>query len=392
MELLGGVPFVLTNVPQSLLSYSCLNPIYGTTINAYKCDRTAGGSSGGEGSLIACGGSIIGIGGDVGGSLRFPAHFNGITSLKRSGTSVMGRSLVDASLGPMTRTVRDAVTFLKIFWSERWFFRGDPYLPAIYWDDHQYLNKQPLRIGYYYQDGWFEPTPALKRAVQETHSRLEKLGHVLVEFEPPDMADAFKLFLGAILVDDGKYILDKFDKVLQEIFIFLVIITRIIFETRIFGKIVKPFWPRLSKVCEAFALNTSEMRQMFEDIAKYRHRFVREMKALRLDAIICPIQVVPAIEHFYPMKLISTVSYCGLFNLLDFPAGTVKVTEVSEIDELCLKDYPENDLWEKLVKKATKDSVGLPVGVQVASFPFHEETVLRLLAEIEKSVELEKII
>lgn len=60
---------------------------------------------------------------------------------------------------------------------------------------------------------------------------------------------------------------------------------------RIFGKIVKPFWPRLSKVCEAFALNTSEMRQMFEDIAKYRHRFVREMKALRLDAIICPIQV-----------------------------------------------------------------------------------------------------
>lgn len=54
------------------------------------------------------------------------------------------------------------------------------------------------------------------------------------------------------------------------------------------------------------------------------------------------------------MKLISTVSYCGLFNLLDFPAGTVKVTEVSEIDELCLKDYPENDLWEKLVKKATK--------------------------------------
>lgn len=49
----------------------------------------------------------------------------------------------------MTRTVRDAVTFLKIFWSERWFFRGDPYLPAIYWDDHQYLNKQPLRIGYF---------------------------------------------------------------------------------------------------------------------------------------------------------------------------------------------------------------------------------------------------
>lgn len=96
-------------------------------------------------------------------------------------------------------------------------------------------------LGYYYQDGWFEPTPALKRAVQETHSRLEKLGHVLVEFEPPDMADAFKLFLGAILVDDGKYILDKFDKVLQEIFIFLVIITRIIFETveKILKKVLK---------------------------------------------------------------------------------------------------------------------------------------------------------
>jgi Asp-tRNA(Asn)/Glu-tRNA(Gln) amidotransferase A subunit family amidase len=49
LKALGAIPFVLTNVPQSLLSYSCSNPIYGTTTNPVASDnRTPGGSSGGE--------------------------------------------------------------------------------------------------------------------------------------------------------------------------------------------------------------------------------------------------------------------------------------------------------------------------------------------------------
>ena len=58
------------------------NAIYGTTSNAYDTRRTAGGSSGGEGALIAARGSPLGIGTDIGGSVRIPCHFCGLCGFK----------------------------------------------------------------------------------------------------------------------------------------------------------------------------------------------------------------------------------------------------------------------------------------------------------------------
>lgn len=55
---------------QAMYSMECTNPLYGTTTNPHNPTREAGGSSGGEGSLIGGGGSILGIGSDIGGSLR----------------------------------------------------------------------------------------------------------------------------------------------------------------------------------------------------------------------------------------------------------------------------------------------------------------------------------
>ena len=64
--------------------YSCetTNPIYGMTSNPHDSTRTCGGSSGGEGVLIASHGSVLGFGTDVGGSIRLPAHMNGICGIK----------------------------------------------------------------------------------------------------------------------------------------------------------------------------------------------------------------------------------------------------------------------------------------------------------------------
>ena len=78
----GAIPFVLTNVPQTLLTYSCENPVYGSTSNPLSKDRTSGGSSGGEGALIGTGGSLVGIGSDIGGSIRIPAAFCGVVGFK----------------------------------------------------------------------------------------------------------------------------------------------------------------------------------------------------------------------------------------------------------------------------------------------------------------------
>lgn len=63
-------------------SYDCSNPIFGQTLNPLNHQKSPGGSSGGEGALIAGGGSILGIGSDVGGSIRLPSSFCGLCGLK----------------------------------------------------------------------------------------------------------------------------------------------------------------------------------------------------------------------------------------------------------------------------------------------------------------------
>ncbi|GFT74230.1 fatty-acid amide hydrolase 2-B, partial [Nephila pilipes] len=74
----GAIFIATTNVPEIGMNMETFNYMHGRTKNPYDTNRVAGGSSGGEASLIAAGGSLIGLGNDLLGSLRNPAHFNGI--------------------------------------------------------------------------------------------------------------------------------------------------------------------------------------------------------------------------------------------------------------------------------------------------------------------------
>ena len=87
----GAIPFVLTNLPQTCLSYASSNPIFGKTTHPMNAELSPGGSSSGEAALIAMGGgemeflklkrkllgSPFGTGTDVGGSIRMPAAMTG---------------------------------------------------------------------------------------------------------------------------------------------------------------------------------------------------------------------------------------------------------------------------------------------------------------------------
>ena len=81
---LGAIPFCKTNVPQTGCSYGSHNPIYGTTLNPLNKSLSPGGSSSGTACLVAGGGAVFGTGGDgdSGGSLRIPAHFTGLSTLR----------------------------------------------------------------------------------------------------------------------------------------------------------------------------------------------------------------------------------------------------------------------------------------------------------------------
>lgn len=80
---LGAVVFARTNQPQAGMHLETSNNIYGTTVNPRNRQLTAGGSTGGEAALMGMNASVLGIGGDIGGSIRIPAAFNGVSRLRR---------------------------------------------------------------------------------------------------------------------------------------------------------------------------------------------------------------------------------------------------------------------------------------------------------------------
>lgn len=113
LKLQGAVPFVHTNVPQSMLSFDCSNPLFGQTTNPWKSSKTPGGSSGGEGALIGSGGSPLGLGTDIGGSIRFPSAFCGICGLKPTGNRLRYggyRELLDSDSGSAFKPSGDSLT------------------------------------------------------------------------------------------------------------------------------------------------------------------------------------------------------------------------------------------------------------------------------------------
>jgi Asp-tRNA(Asn)/Glu-tRNA(Gln) amidotransferase A subunit family amidase len=78
---MGFIPFIRTNIPQGNKSFETHNNIYGRAINPWNSDRTPGGSSGGEAGLLCGGGSVFGVGSDIGGSCRIPASFCGLYTI-----------------------------------------------------------------------------------------------------------------------------------------------------------------------------------------------------------------------------------------------------------------------------------------------------------------------
>ncbi|NXW40881.1 VDHAP protein, partial [Nyctiprogne leucopyga] len=149
----GAIPFVKTNNPQTMINYDCSNLIFGQTLNPLNHQKSPGGSSGGEGALIAGGGSILGIGSDVAGSIRLPSSFCGLCGLKPTGnrisnyeTACSDRTFVlpvTGMLGPMARDVDSLALCMKALLCEE-MFRLDPTVPPIPFDEEVRLRGNPM--------------------------------------------------------------------------------------------------------------------------------------------------------------------------------------------------------------------------------------------------------
>ncbi|XP_053098477.1 vitamin D3 hydroxylase-associated protein-like isoform X5 [Hemicordylus capensis] len=327
----GANPFVITNVPQSLFTYDCSNSFFGQTVNPFDHKRSPGGSSGGEGAIIAGGGSILGFGSDVGGSIRLPSSFCGLCGLKPTAgrlsysgvkAPVDGILSVASTLGPMARDVDSLVLCMKALLCDE-MFQLDPTVPPMPFNEKVYSSSMPLRIGYYDSDNYFLLPPCMRRAVHETRKLLQEAGHTF-----PRLASHLNALCGE--------------------------------------RSVKKLWEQQDKVMA------------------YCKKFIDQWKTCKIDVILCPV-LGPALTLGYPGKLLAAVSSTMLYNVLNFPAGVVPVTTVTEADEEELGQYRGHygDPWDKKLKEAVTGAVGLPVAVQCVALPWQEELCLRFMKEVE---------
>ncbi|XP_073500137.1 vitamin D3 hydroxylase-associated protein-like isoform X1 [Phyllobates terribilis] len=392
----GAIPFVKTNIPQSLINFDCSNSIFGQTLNPHNHKKTCGGSSGGEGALIAGGGAILGVGTDVLGSIRMPSSFCGICGLKPCGdrlsdlgilSPVTGTSAVNMP-GPMARDVDSLALFMKAVLCDD-LFRLDPTVPPVPFNDEIYHSRRSLTIGFYDTDGYFLPHPSMRRAVQETKSLLEAAGHKLVPFPPPRIEYALnELCIRGFFADGGTTLADKFrpdivDPNLKQQLLLYKIPN---IAKKILSFFMKPMFPRIADHVEAHSgcSSVKDLWKHYTAIKEYRCDYMKEWRNLGLDALLCPM-LGPAFNIGHPGKLFAGFGFTMLFNVLNFPAGVLPVTTVTAEDEEELKHYKGyyNDPWDKEVIKGMEGGEGLPVGVQCVALPWQEEQCLRLMKEVE---------
>ncbi|XP_041064813.1 fatty-acid amide hydrolase 1 [Carcharodon carcharias] len=402
----GAVPFVKTNVPQSMLSYECSNPIFGETVNPHDNKRTPGGSSGGEGALIAAGGSILGIGSDIGGSIRVPAAFCGICGFKPTGkrlsgkgfrSSVPGQRAVEAAVGPLARDVDSLALCMNALLCED-MFQLDPTVPPLPFINEVFSSSKPLRIGYYESDGFWIPNASMKRAVMETKQLLEEAGHTLVPFTSMRTRYAVnELIISGIGADGGVTLMERlkgdiFDPTLKDLF-FTYKVPQMLRKILCF--LLKFFSPRIAEACKSLGGvgSVDKLWKQHVAIEAYREEYISMWKSANLDVLLCPA-IGPALTVGYAGKLTATACYQVIFNLLNFPAGVVPVSTVTEKDEEELKDYVgySNDLWDRIFKKGASGAVGLPLAVQCVALPWQDELCLCLMREVERVTQKKRTI
>ena len=196
---LGAVLYCKTSVPTGLMSGETANNIIGYTWNPRNRHLSSGGSSGGEGALLALKGSPLGFGTDIGGSIRVPAAFNKIYGLRTSvgripyegaKNSMDGQNTVPSVVGPMAGSVGALRLAMQcVLAMEPW--ATDPGSLPIPWRGEVEERvrgllcgggegKGKMAFGMFEDDGIMRPHPPVLRAVRLVKEALVKLGHEVV--------------------------------------------------------------------------------------------------------------------------------------------------------------------------------------------------------------------
>jgi amidase len=190
---LGAILYCKTNIPLTMMTADSQTNLFGRTLNPNKLSLTAGGSSGGEGALIAIRGSILGVGTDIGGSIRIPAICCGTYGFKPSSFRVPNGGVASPAragspgfpsvAGPLANSLEDCDLFLRnVVGSKPWNYDAGS-LP-IPWRESVASERNPkIRIGYFAGSSEYPLHPTVVRALEQTVKKLTSAGFTIVPLE-----------------------------------------------------------------------------------------------------------------------------------------------------------------------------------------------------------------
>ena len=324
----GAIILGKTNAAEMAMDYTADNPVFGRTVHPQDPKLTPGGSSGGEAVAIATHMSPGGLGSDLAGSVRIPAHFCGICGLKPTTGRVSGAGQfppssgpygLGAVIGPMARTVADLRLLFEVLSNERC------------------LNTdlKGARFAWYTDDGLVPVTDETARAVKNATTILGDAGLIGENRLPPHVERGnelwLKLYSRASVVQLRQAYAGREDEG---------------------GSFVS--W-RLRTADDVAPSTLDEYIANWMERDRLREGLLRWMETTPI--IIAPVGAVPAYEHDTlkvtvqgkTMGTFRAFSYAQAFNVFDLPVVTVP---------------------------AGRSSEGLPIGVQIVGRPGAEETIL----------------
>jgi amidase len=339
----GAIVFGITNVPELHIAYETDNDRYGMTLNPYDLKRTPGGSSGGEAAIIAAGGSTFGIGTDGGGSIRQPAHNTGIAGLKPTRGLIPstgnlpydGRGLSGTltTYGPMARFVDDLILSLPILAGPD---HCDPDAFPIAVDDPNEINLKKLRIAFYADNGVAKPNQDTLQTLMRAVNLLTPEVAQVEENRPPHLPELYKLILETFFFSGDKGVGLKL--LLEQL------------NVKKPSYLVQEFL-LLAYECE---FSITELNQRLRRIDQLRTEF--ENFFSNYDVILCPVAATPAKYHGHSFLEGHDFSYLNLYNLLGWPALTIRCGTSFE---------------------------GLPIGLQIIARPWRDMTAMCIGKKLE---------
>ena len=339
----GGILLGKTNTPELTYAGETDNLVYGRTNNPFDLSRAPGGSSGGAGAIVCCGGAAFDIGSDTGGSVRGPAHYCGITGIKpNSGRVPRTGHIVPHSFGavdsltqngPMARYVEDLALILPIISGPDW---DDPHIVPMPLGNPSDVDISGLRVAFYTDNGLRVPTDEIVAAVRSAANALEDAGCLVEEDLPraiPDNPDINNQLSQGDGQAGARRLLAKYGTT----------------ETH-------EWMTRLLEKASENMVSVGEYTAVLEKIDSYRSAMLGFMQ--NYDVIVCPVSAFAALPHGESMtdENRSGINYTATYNITGWPSTVVRGGTSPD---------------------------GLPIGVQVVARPWREDVSLAVAQYLE---------